>query len=118
MGALHTQSTMLTANTLPDLRCEAVSSGTPRPEDLLQSFTDVLGHLAGDSEAVREGERLCRIIAESDDGDTLPDHLVEEASWASEGLFEGLGELSPDGFYFGGHEGDGALFGWWPAEDF
>jgi len=45
------------------------------------------------------------------------DYKEEEAHELLLSLFDLLGEVSPPGFYFGSHPGDGALFGFWMAED-
>ena len=102
-----------------DIRGEVISSGTLRLEDLIVHFTDALEYLASDTEIGERGVDLTEAIAlQSDDHNTLPDHLVEEGHEVLDGLFDALNELSPEGYGFGSHPSDGALFGWWPAEDF
>ena len=102
-----------------DIRGEVISSGTLRVEDLIAYFTDALEYLNPDTEIGERGVDMTEAIAlQSDDHNTLPDHLVEEGHEVLEGLFEALDELSPEGYCSGSHPGDGALFGWWPAEDF
>ena len=41
----------------------------------------------------------------------------EQASYLLDDAFDILGSLSPEGYYFGSHEGDGACFGWWKYQE-
>lgn len=52
-----------------------------------------------------------------DEWNTTPSDW-EQDEWRNEivaDLMDALGEFCPEGHYFGGHEGDGADFGVWPA---
>jgi hypothetical protein len=89
-----------------------VSSDTLRTEDLLVRYW---------SAAETIGADLCTVLP-------ALEHLVgpdsREADW-SDDMAEGcllqltdiLQDGAPDGFYFGSHDGDGALFGFWLEDD-
>ncbi|HHX66787.1 MAG TPA: hypothetical protein GX708_01865 [Gallicola sp.] len=48
----------------------------------------------------------------------IPDENQEEASILfNEDIFNYFSEISPEGYYFSSHPGDGSLFGWWKCED-
>ena len=79
-----------------------VSQATLRTEDLVESileFLDSIDH-------------------------PLTDHLWERASKTLEGdyflnevLWDIMNEIAPEGTTFRAHEGDGALFGFWPYKE-
>lgn len=45
------------------------------------------------------------------------DYWIEQASDDLYQLFDILDAIAPEGCYFGAHEGDGSLYGFWPCED-
>lgn len=123
----------------------AVSEGTFREGDLLERFTAFARQFRGFARKAQklrsEGrelvtrmeriEELCR-----DKGWPMPWTLPytgsdpkweeqreryewarSELVWLIQELFELMDELSPDGYYFGSHEGDGACFGYWKADE-
>jgi len=80
---------------------EVVSQATLCTEDLVEAFEQfLLDHNVQLPELVYEDEAL-----------HIPD-------WYLEDLFDLMSDLAPPNHYFGSHPGDGALFGYWPAEDF
>lgn len=40
----------------------------------------------------------------------------KSAQWLLEDLFDALNAVAPEGYYFGGHPGDGSDFGFWKVE--
>ena len=98
----------MTATKQPKVHIGSISSGTLRPEDLLEAFSDELKRLVGETELTKQADE----ILESDllDFDHYADELVEE-------LQRVLEELAPPFTYFGTLEGDGADFGFWPDHD-
>lgn len=106
-----------------------VSEGTLRPEDLIPRFLAAARHLAkeaaaGDIEAafleIVEAE-LSEIHRRIEGLDVDAEYWdSEEAGWDLDyllDLLDLLGEAAPEGYRFGAHEGDGALFGFWPVEE-
>jgi hypothetical protein len=120
----------------------SVSSGTPRCEDLLPAFADLLETICDDNprpggtgpgaiypadeqpEVIYMGcdsasnrkliadARECEIASE---GEYVSD--IEKASDIVNELIDALNEFAPEYFYFGAHPGDGADFGFWLYED-
>jgi len=90
-----------------------VSSSTLKTEHLLVSFWETLELLSVslDSEILSDLQRLVGEDSREED------YKEEEASELLLCLFDLLREKSPEGFYFGSHPGDGALFGFWLSED-
>jgi len=101
-----------------------VIHGTLRPEDLLSAFIDeldtIVEHGISDSpedvekvgrahDLMGDVERAMRATGFFEDFDTV--------YWAVESLMDMLSEFAPPGHYFGGHEGDGSDFGFWPFPD-
>lgn len=86
-----------------------VSEGTLATADLLDAFLDVLKEYDDGSHAalIEEAEAV-DVDDESDEGNA--NVIVDELQTALE-------ELAAPYSYFGSHEGDGALFGFWPAID-
>ena len=93
----------------------SISSGTMRPEDLIQDFAWELRNLAKQNGMVRTFSELLKecdaIDFDDDDAADLAPDIVDE-------LFNALGEFAPPYAYFGAHPGDGADYGFWLAEDF
>lgn len=90
----------------------SVSSGTMRPEDLVNRFLNVL---AQHGNAFVGGRRHTH----SDAIQGLRKHrAVDDEAVAEllEDLFDAMNEIAPAGHYFGAHPGDGADFGFWPEE--
>ena len=90
-----------------------VSSSTLKTEHLLVSFWETLESLSVslDPEILSDLQRLVGEDSREED------YKEEEASRLLLCLFDLLQEKSPEGFYFGSHPGDGALFGFWLSED-
>ena len=87
-----------------------ISHGTMRPEDLIPSFLYALEYITG-----KEYSGIRRELDTTDFDE--PDHFAD-IDWMLETLFEELDNVAPEGHYFGAHVGDGADFGFWPAEEF
>jgi len=74
-----------------------VSSHTLKPEDLAKNFLSFLESIDyPDTDAFRQ---------QIEDEELLDD------------LFQLLDNIAPPNCYFGAHEGDGALFGFWPIKE-
>jgi hypothetical protein len=86
----------------------SISNGSMRAEDLIPVFADVLADL--DKTATRKA-----LVQEAN---LIEDYDSEQADDVLSELFDALGEFAPPYFYFGGHPGDGADFGFWLGEDF
>lgn len=87
-----------------------LSSGTLRPEDLIPCFRKFLWEDQSADPLYRECVAW--------ENHQLPDHVYEiAASELLEALEERLNSLSPEGFYFGSHEGDPSCFGFWRMPD-
>jgi len=78
-----------------------VSQGTLRPVDLVESILDFL-----DSIGYPEIWSLREQALEEED---LTYFLNED-------LWDLMNEIAPEGTYFGSHEGDGSLIGFWEVE--
>jgi hypothetical protein len=83
----------------------SISSGTMRPEDLLEAFADELEWLRPRGHS--------RLILEARNVDTMGN---EEKLLVLSDLFDALDECSPPYCYFGASEGDGACYGFWFSE--
>lgn len=94
--------------------------GTLRPQDLVPVFLDELRRLdrARFDEYVQANPGMLpgEIPASAIESNSDPWWDTESVTWALDSLFDTLGEYSPEGYYFGTHEGDGADFGWWPVD--
>jgi hypothetical protein len=94
----------------------AVSEGTLRDEDLINSFGWELRQAVKTLRINRETRSyyinlllLCNCYKY--------DPSIEEASDLINDLIEALNNLAPPYCYFGSNEGDGACFGFWPILD-
>lgn len=91
----------------------SVSTATMRTQDLLTAFSDELETLGGatNSEGIIRDARLAveHLAAGGEDDESIAETLTM--------LFDALGEIAPEGCYFGAHPGDGADYGFWPCED-
>ena len=86
---------------------ETVSQSTLRSEDLYTTFRDKLEALGHDMKELPEL-----------DFDELTQNGLEAVEWAIHDImWAALQEYCPEGYYFGAHPGDGALFGCWEFED-
>lgn len=105
-----------------------VSEGTLRPEDLIPAFTEALRERRGEivraagrtlaprqAVLVEQIDLLLEVIAPWLND---PEYFrATMACWHLEDLTDLLSEAAPEGYRFGAHEGDGALFGFWPVEE-
>lgn len=88
----------------------SISSGTLRTEDLLAAFSYYCRDYGG-----KEGKRLNREWGNMKAWDDMTPEEEETAEYLLEEMTELLQDIAPDYVTFGGHEGDGADFGFWPA---
>jgi len=99
----------------------SVSEGTMREEDLIPTFLDVLAELAPDKTReliAAELENDDSALSGTPDDYGLADNELDGYGYFLETLFDALEELSPDGIYFGAHDGDGADYGFWIADEY
>jgi len=100
-----------------------VSSATLRAEDLALSWSSAaeeLLELNGEELSSRlsaEDLELLAIAGSSAAEELSSSQLQEISALCNETLFDLLQELSPVGFSFSSHTGDGALFGFWLSEE-
>ena len=92
----------------------SVSTGTLRPEDLLEVFAHTLENLTTNGTPLTEAAHIAyRQLMDDDD-----DAAYENASEIIQELEDAINENIPVPFvYFGAHEGDGADFGFWPDHE-
>lgn len=83
----------------------SVSTGTLRPEDLLQSILDELYRIRPFNEQDLKYE--IRAWLEG------PRPNDDQASELITSAIDAFNNIAPPGMYFGTLEGDGADFGWW-----
>jgi len=91
-----------------------VSTDTLRVDHLADAYLGAFDQLGQDvPEPFRSDLQQCAAYAS---GLTAPDPCD---AWdvATQWAFDRLGELAPDGFYFGASEGDGACFGFWLEQE-
>lgn len=86
-----------------DLKDQTIICGTLQYEDLYPCFRGLLFLL--DPEKAQGYREWHDLAAEC---------LRFEETWA---LADDLDNLAPEGYYFGGHPGDGADFGFWKLEE-
>ena len=96
------------------LENKSVSHATHRPQDIIPAFLEELALLAPDrAYHVRINYDFpCEM---PEDSDLFWTHT--DVVYLMEDLFDELDILSPEGFYFGAHPGDGSDFGFWECED-
>ena len=95
-----------------------VSQDTLRTDDLLDTFATALESLLDVNTPV-SGDDIVEVgeLRDLIDEARATDPDSEDAQFTLEGLFDALDTFSPDGHYFGAHEGDGAAYGFWPFDD-
>lgn len=102
----------------------SVSSGTLRPADLLPTFMSVLRKLDPEQAAAWWDEERRYTNAFDGTYDADPEYTAEDvARLQDEGtaflaeVTEAIEALTPEELRFGAHEGDGAEFGFWVADE-
>lgn len=93
--------------------------GTMRPEDLIPFFMDTLASLNPDAHSTLKKDYSDLLQYMTEHPDELPpvgDPLFDDVGFLLEALFDELDFVSPKGYSFGAHVGDGADYGWWPDE--
>lgn len=100
-----------------------LSEATMRNEDLIPSFMHFLQVVKGECQIEEEVDKLQKevnkLITVGDYYmDDYTEESQEEASWIlNEDIFYLLNDIAPEFCYFGSHEGDGALFGFWTSDE-
>lgn len=91
----------------------AISTATLRVQDLLENFASALPLDDKHDKLKFEAYELAEQVEELHeyDGD-----VMEGAYEVLDELREALEDLAPEGYYFGGHPGDGAEFGFYPLD--
>ena len=97
---------------MAEFQLGSISTGTLRPQDLLNAFGSALNHLTLGVEKHPFIEQAS--VAEQNIWDFDDDDAHEHATDLIEKLTDALQELCPPFVYFGTLEGDGADFGFWP----
>ncbi len=87
-----------------------ISEGTLLDSDLIPKFESVLKNNYSE-------EELEEIDFQEPDFDTEDIEEMEDIFFYFEYLFSVLEEISPEGTYFGTHEGDGCLYGFWQKDE-
>lgn len=101
-----------------------ISSGTLKTIDLAGIFIGFLEtYRPRETEEIKLGlaDDLLVLLKRHDygygDKDDLMDDITELlGELVNETLWDLLANNAPEGYYFGTHPGDGALFGYWPIE--
>lgn len=94
-----------------------VSSGTLRPQDLIPAFLNELKERDFDQYVAFMTTPFTAIPAHvQDEGDDAEWWTSEDAMHLMVELQDALQDCAPDGYYFGCHEGDGSLFGYWKED--
>lgn len=97
---------------LDDYGCLIVSEGILNPEYLIPEFLSFLSDYAEDKAEEKEINGYYKEYEE----------MIEKGDYEGiaemyDFLYDMMGELSPDGVYFGGAEGDPACIGFWMVEE-
>lgn len=95
-----------------------VIAGTHKPGELIRAFFAELSLVAPAAAAMHREGTYKHYIADAmqgklEESDELDAELAGECANT---LADALNENAPEGFRFGALDGDGADFGWWPAE--
>lgn len=91
----------------------SISTGTLRSQDLIARFMVTIKAMspAAAAELTPEvDEVLAALTSDGDDAKEQAGELIERLTTVLEGA-------APEGYYFGTHEGDGADFGFWEADE-
>jgi hypothetical protein len=89
-----------------------VSEGTLRVDDLLPASLGALRELAPDL-YMRLVVQHAPLLSSEPEQDGSEYARADARSWLLEVIAEALSEHAPAGTWFGSHEGDGALIGFW-----
>lgn len=100
----------------------AVSEGTLRLEDLIPRMWEFIEEHGTDSMKSELIRNYPYLNPEHPIPLATEVHIMDEAGdWELHDLYEDMLQtmhmLAPSGCYFGSHEGDGALFGFWQVPD-
>lgn len=107
----------MTSTTNNKVSLGSISHGTMRPEDLIETFADVLESLDVDKAYTDLIQECNAMMGRLDEGDLTEKEIDDLGYLINEQLFDALNEFCPPYTYFGAHPGDGADYGFWPAID-
>jgi hypothetical protein len=101
----------------------SISHGTMRSQDLIPCFVGVLTeHQHTNASYFQEEwnkmEKQEEYFNDPENPFTYEEeqlHMVSMSMLLNEEIFDAMDELSPRGYYFGAHEGDGSDYGFWPS---
>jgi len=113
----------------------SISYGTLRPRDLISAFSHALEDLNPmEAKGIRQDHKAVYRVLDAGLWDFVEEATLNDDRWPGvetgrwrrtwleksdsclEALQDALEAQTPDGYYFGAHEGDGADFGFWPVE--
>lgn len=96
-----------------------ISSGTLRPQDLIPAYLGALRELAPEAyqQVVSPGCGFSAYPCYADEDKKHEWWDSDDCCALLDGLCDELQDHAPDGYYFGGNQGDGASIGFWPCED-
>lgn len=102
---------------LPKSVAGSWSWGSHIPEHVWAKCRELLPkHKTENCPFVSEGDKLFRLIQSGKIEKGMPEYeAFEHIVWES--MFNYLNEVSPKGYYFGSHIGDGSDFGFWEVND-
>ena len=104
-----------------ELKNVSLSKATMRPEDLMPVFIYAIRQIDPDNKILMDSmNKLEETMYKEDlDGNILSKEYYEseDCQYDLDYLFDTLDELSPKGYYFGSHHGDGSDYGFWKCEE-
>ena len=83
----------------------SISEGTLKTDDLISAFFSIL--------PIEKQDSLLAQYPELSDEEMSDD----DSAYLLDMLHDELCDMTPEGFYFGAHIGDGACFGFWANEE-
>lgn len=113
----------MTTQLSQDFAGTSLSWGTMKTDDLYCAFMDFLEEYDVESAAqikeeyadiVNQMESAMELAME--EGKIYWHDYIENEEFLIEALFDALDAISPEGTYFGAHEGDGADYGFWAID--
>ncbi len=102
-----------------DLKDVTISNATLRNEDLIAKCIHFLFKVDKKSATKiwRENPNLLSALCDKECGISTDWWESDEATHLlHEDIFDAMDKLSPRGYYFGSHPGDGALIGYWSVD--
>lgn len=106
-------------NILKEDGCFIISEGTFRIQDLLPKYLNILRDIAP--------EEYQQLMIPACGFSCIPSYVLEDeddewwnsesAAFLMESIIDIISNHTPEGYYFGSHEGDGACIGFWSNSD-